>query len=154
MAKYGPRPKPTPLRIIEGDRADRIPESEPAPRPQLPECPDDVSDQVREVWDYTVAELDAMGLAFAADRDSLRAYCEAVISHRKACQVLAKSPVLVKGMHGNMVRNPALQVQRDGANIIRAFAQEFGLTPSARTRITDNESQAADGEDNPFSGTG
>jgi phage terminase small subunit len=32
-------------------------------------------------------------------------------------------------------KHPALQIVRDQAQIVRAFAQEFGLTPSARSGI-------------------
>ena len=33
------------------------------------------------------------------------------------------------------MRNPLLAVQRDAAALIRVFAREFGLTPSARSDI-------------------
>jgi P27 family predicted phage terminase small subunit len=81
----------------------------------------------------------------------LRAYCEAVVAHAKACEILAKSAVLIKGIHGNLVRNPALQIQRDASRTMLRFAQEFGLTPSARTQI---EVGAERGDASPFSGTG
>lgn len=149
----GRKPKPTALRLLDGDRKDRINEHEPIPRGLPPVCPEDASADVRSIWDYTVRELDHMGLAFACDRDALRAYCEAVATHRKASAILARSAVLVKGQKGNMVRNPAVGLQRDAANTLRLFAVEFGLTPSARSRIEHRaDDDAAD--DNPFSGTG
>jgi P27 family predicted phage terminase small subunit len=152
MGRRGPAPKPTALRLVDGVRKSRLNESEPIPSGLLPECPAGVSAPVREIWDYTVRELVTMGTAYAADRDSLLCYCEAVVTHRKTCALLAKSDVLVKGALGNPVRNPLLAVQRDAASVIRAFAQEFGLTPSARTRIEVNRTQT--GNDNPFAGTG
>lgn len=152
MGRRGPAPKPTALRLLHGDRKDRINEREPVARDTLPELPDNVSGEVRQVWEYTLGELQVMRCVAAADRDSLLAYCEAVVVHRKASAVLAKTPVLVKGIHGNMVRNPALQIQRDAAQTIRAFAQEFGLTPSGRTRI---QTEATHGErENPFAAVG
>jgi P27 family predicted phage terminase small subunit len=154
MARPGRPPKPTALRLIDGDRKSRINDYEPKPRPEPPRCPADAAAEVRAIWDYTVTELDAMGNAYAADRDALRAYCEAVVSHRRACAVLAKSSVLIKGIHGNMVRNPAVAIQRDTAQTIRSYAQEFGLTPSARTRIELRDGASADAEDNPFAGSG
>ncbi len=136
MGKRGPAPKPTNLRLLHGDRKDRINTAEPIPRDAIPQCPPEAAADVRQVWEYTMAEMEPMGTATAADRDALLCYCEAVVTHRKASAILAKSPVLIKGIHGNMVRNPALQIQRDAAQTIRAFAQEFGLTPSARSQIT------------------
>jgi P27 family predicted phage terminase small subunit len=149
MGRRGPPPKPAKLRLVEGARPDRVNQHEPVPSTDLPVCPEDVSDEVREVWDYTVAELAQMGLASSADRDALQCFCEAVVAHRKASVLLARSDVLIKGMHGTPVRNPALQVQRDAAQVIRAFAQEFGLTPSARARIEVKADEDA-GADNPF----
>lgn len=40
-------------------------------------------------------------------------------------------------------------MQRDSAQVIRAFAQEFGLTPSARARIEVKGEEHEAGE-NPF----
>ncbi len=153
MGKRGPQPKPTQLRLLHGDRKDRINTAEPVPRQALPQCPGDVSPAVREVWDYTLAELSAMRLVSAADRDSLLCYCEAVVVHRNACAVLAKTTVLgettvlVEGKMGGLVRNPALQIQRDSAAVIRGFAQEFGLTPASRSQIKTEGGRSAPGED-------
>lgn len=149
MGRRGPPPRPAKLRLVEGARRDRVNQHEPIPNADLARCPDEASGEVREIWDYTLAELDHMGLASAADRDALLCYCEAVVAHRKASVLLAKSDVLIKGIHGNPVRNPALQVQRDAAQVIRAFAQEFGLTPSARARI-EVKGEEHDAADNPF----
>lgn len=154
MGLRGRPPKPTALRLIEGDRNSRISKNEPIPRLRTPVCPDEVSDAVREIWEYTVAELSIMGIAYACDRDTLLCYCEAVVSHRRACAILAKSGVLIKGIAGGMVRNPALPIQRDTSHTIRAFAQEFGLTPSSRTRIENRDGPGVDDEENPFASTG
>ncbi|MEN2423019.1 phage terminase small subunit P27 family [Streptomyces rimosus] len=136
MGKRGPRPKPTALRVLHGERPDRINTDEPRPATGLPDCPDDAADDVREVWDYTLAQLAVMGTATPADRDALRAYCEAVVTHRKASTLLARSGVLIRSAKGGaLIRNPVVQVQRDTAATLRGFAQEFGLTPSARSEI-------------------
>ncbi len=136
MGKRGPRPRPTNLRVLHGDRPDRINSDEARPAEGLPACPEDVSAEVREIWDYTLAQLAVMGTATPADRDALRAYCEAVATHRKASALLAKSGVLIRSAKGGaLLRNPVVQVQRDAAATLRGFAQEFGLTPSARSEI-------------------
>jgi P27 family predicted phage terminase small subunit len=151
MGKRGPAPKPTGLRLLHGDRKDRINTDEPIPDRGLPECPDGVSDEVREVWDYTVRQIDIMGMASRADRDALRAFCEAVVTHRRACALLAKSDVLVKSVLGAPVRNPAVQVQRDAAQTLVRLAQQFGLTPAARSEIRAGVAPAVPAN-NPFAG--
>lgn len=136
MGKRGPAPKPTNLRVLHGDRKDRINVDEPKAPEGYPECPDTVSDAVREVWDYTVAQLAAMNVASPADRDSLLCYCEAVVVHRQASAILARSNVLIKRKDSDtLMRNPALVVQRDAAQMISRFAAQFGLSPSARSEI-------------------
>lgn len=155
--KGGRVPTPTALKLVKGDdkkHPERINRSEPKPEMIAPDRPEDLADDVGEVWDRVIADLSFMGLAAAADQDSLKCYCEAVVVHRKASAVLAKSPVLIKGLHGGMVRNPAIVVQRDAALTICRFAQEFGLTPSSRTRIRVEEASgrasSATDTSNPF----
>jgi P27 family predicted phage terminase small subunit len=80
-----------------------------------------------------------MGLLYACDGDSLAAYCEAVVRHQKACEIVNTTGILVEGRRDGMVKNPAVQVVRDCEATIKAFAQEFGLTPSARTRLKTTE---------------
>jgi P27 family predicted phage terminase small subunit len=145
---------PTPLRLLTGDQhKNRYNTDEPAPRASGPALPAEIGDEVAEVWHRVVGELTAMGIAYAADADALRCFCEAVVVHRKASFLLARSPVLVKGTLGGMVRNPAIQVQRDAATTIRQFAAEFGLTPSSRSTIHAQETGTSEA-DNPFTGTG
>lgn len=153
MGVRGPAPKPTKLRLLEGTHPERVNPREPVPSADLPLPPDEIADDVREVWDYTVAQLDLMGVASAADRDALYCYAQAVVTHRKAARLLAGSPVLIKGQLGGLVRNPALAVARDAAYTIRQFAQEFGLTPSARTRVDAKRDESSE-DVNPFAGTG
>ena len=135
MGARGPTKKPTALRLLGGARPDKVNQHEPKASATSPVCPKAAAPDVREVWEYVVAELETMHIASSADRDPLLCYCEAVVSHRKASAVLAKTGVLVKGIGGQPVRNPALQIQRDAAGVIRAFAREFGLTPAARAGI-------------------
>lgn len=153
MGKRGPVGAPTQLRLLRGDKPCRVNDREPVARDVLPEPPDAMTADAREIWHYTIRELQHMKIAAAADRDALACYCEAVVSHRKASEILAKSPVLVKGLHGTLVRNPALQIQRDAANTVRGFAQEFGLTPSARAGIK-TEGRSGGDKANPFAASG
>lgn len=152
MGKRGPAPKPTNLRLLHGDRASRINNDEPIPADGLPTCPPEVAPAVRAIWDYTIEHLGIMQLATPADRDVLLAYCESVVTHRAASDILARSSVLIKGLHGGLVKNPAVQIQRDSAIVMRALAQEFGLTPSARSAIRMGGKERNDGAARLLSG--
>lgn len=136
MGQRGPAPKPTRLKVLQGvTKPSRLPVNEPVPRAGLPEPPGWLSDEARLVWDRTVSELRAMGLAYGADRDSLVIYCTAVVNHARAQQMLDITGPLIQGTEGGVVRSPALAAVNHAAVIVNRFAREFGLTPSARVNL-------------------
>lgn len=141
----GPAPKPTRLKLLQGEtRPSRIGDGEPQPREARPEPPGWLTADARAVWDRTVRELAAMGMCHAADTDSLVVYCNAVVNHARAQQLLDHSHVLVKGANGGLVRNPANTVVAHNAIIIGRYAREFGLTPAARVGLSTEPAEPED----------
>lgn len=136
----GRKPTPTALKLVAGERSDRVNDDEPQPGEGIPVCPSS-HPQVRKVWDYTVDQLQRMRVITMADRDALAAYCEAVVQHRVASEILAREGLIVEGSHGGSVPHPAQKIQREAAAMLRAYSTEFGLTPSARSRIKVGDSQ-------------
>lgn len=135
MGKRGPRPTPTNLRLLSGEtRPSRLNADEAAPPEGKVTCPADLSAEARKVWRRLAPSLIQRGLLTVWDRESFAVFCEAVVTWRRASDMMGKA-ILVTGLHGGLVKNPAHQVARDSAAVIRAFAQEFGLTPSARSAI-------------------
>lgn len=148
MGKRGPAPAPTALKLVKGERRSRINENEPKPstRSTPPACPQWLRPEARRVWKRLAPDLRRRGVLTEWDREAFAVYCEAVVHHRQACEILDASAVIIRGAQGNLVKNPLLQVIRDQAAIIRAFSQEFGLTPSARSTIKVGEG-GPDGEE-------
>lgn len=144
MGKRGPAPRPTALKILHGERESRINLNEPKPRNVLPEPPLDMTPDALEVWNYTIRELAPMRIATAADQHLLAAYCEAVAMHRRATRLLAKQELLVEGQRGNLVRNPAVQMQRDAAAQILQLGAQFGLNPRARSEFNQQDDGGED----------
>jgi P27 family predicted phage terminase small subunit len=70
------------------------------------------------------------------DRASLAAYCQAYARWREAEQVITQYGFTVTTDKGNIVQRPEVAIARNMMNTIRAFAAEFGLTPSSRGRIS------------------
>jgi P27 family predicted phage terminase small subunit len=135
MGKRGPAPKPTNLRVLHGDRPDRINRNEPLPTGEV-EMPPFLSDPAAAVWQRLAPDLEHKGLLTAWDVDSFAVLCDAVAQYQAASKLVAQSGVLIKGRKDAVVKNPAMQLVRDSAQTIRAYAQEFGLTPSARTGLS------------------
>lgn len=134
MGKRGPRPTPTALKLVSGN-TQKVNDDEPLPESGLPICPPSTDSELLEVWNYTLKQMRAMRIVTQADRDTLYAYCQAVISHRRASDTLAMEGPIVMGSMGSPVKHPAATMQKEAAVLMRQYAQEFGLTPSARTSI-------------------
>jgi P27 family predicted phage terminase small subunit len=162
MGKRGPAPAPTALQLLKGEKKSRINTRGPKPevKDRPPACPAWLSKEAKAVWRYHAKTLHKAELLTDWDRETFAVYCTAVVQHREACQVLAgamvvtedgvtASNLLVTGMHGNLVKNPILQVIRDTSQTIRVYAQQFGLTPSARSGI---ELPDAKGKNNEAAG--
>lgn len=135
MARSGRAPKPTSLRMLHGDRRDRINMSEPKPRDLAPQRPPWLSGLAAEEWDRIVPDLAAMGTVKAVDATALAAYCEAVARLRGALAAVAEHGMITTDAGGAPHRNPAAGMARDASNEIRMWAREFGFTPSARSPL-------------------
>lgn len=136
MGKRGPTSKPTNLRVLHGDRKDRINTNEPVPSVEEVVCPDWLQPEAQDVWDRLAPDLEAKGLLTSWDVDTFAVLCDAIVQYRQASRLVTAGGVLVKGRRDAAVKNPAMQIVRDTAQTIRAYAQEFGLTPSARSSIS------------------
>lgn len=145
MGKRGPAPRPTALKLLQGEDKNRINANEPRVRDADPQPPADMSPDALAVWRKTLKELGYMRIASPSDADALACYCEAVVLHQRASKELIDSALVVRSERG-YIKNPLIAVQRDAAATVRAFAQQFGLTPSARSGIrmpeaTDDEKE-------------
>lgn len=145
MGRRGPAPKPTVLKLLEGNPGKR-PLNKKEPKPTgAPVLREDMSDASRAVWARVVDAYGHTGVLTAADGDALRIYCEAVVRYEAAALLLERSGPVVKGARsGDLVRNPLHQIVRDNAALVRAYARELGLTPSARSAITDVKTPGAE----------
>lgn len=132
----GRPPKPTVLRVIEGNPGHRpILVDEPRPTPGIPTCPKTLKGEARREWRRISRELDHLGLVAKVDRAALASYCFAWARLLEAEQHLADEGGVVAGRQGGPVKNPWTTIQHQAAAQIKSFATEFGFTPSSRTRI-------------------
>jgi P27 family predicted phage terminase small subunit len=149
--KPGPRPKPAALRLIEGNPSKRrIPNAIEPPPVELPEPPDTLDDVGKEEWNRVAPGLHALKLLHTLDTAALAAYCAAVstwVQARKALKTLAAQDtvtggLLIKTTNGNAIQNPLVGTANTAARDIVRFAEQFGMTPAARTRIGAEASMA------------
>src|SRR4030042_1883827 len=76
--KQGRKPKPTRLRLLEGNPGKRpIRSEEPDPVPSIPSCPPHLSEDAKREWERVVPLLEKLGLLSEIDRGALALYCQA-----------------------------------------------------------------------------
>jgi P27 family predicted phage terminase small subunit len=146
----GTRPKPTKIKEMLGNPGKRpLNEREPLPIPGIPACPKWLTGIARQEWEEITPQLDRMGVLYRTDGKALAAYCVCYARWRQAELRVAKEgqvveePVLARiGTTDNLTvvghrlkRHPATIIAKEMAHEMRAFLIEFGMTPSARTRI-------------------
>jgi P27 family predicted phage terminase small subunit len=152
----GRKPKPTYLKLVTGNPGKRaINRDEPKPRRQLVRVPEELSEDAKIEWKRVAPELFRLGLLTVADRSVLAAYCEewgVWITARRAISKMAERDLLTGGLMiktegGPPIENPLVGIAHKARRSMVTFAAEFGMTPSARSRI-----QMGAGEDltNPF----
>ncbi|MFC0434557.1 phage terminase small subunit P27 family [Kutzneria buriramensis] len=134
MGKRGPAGKPTALRVLHGDRKDRINQTEPTPPETEIVPPEWLSPDARAAWDRLAPTLIQRGVLTAWDLDAFVVLCEALGRYKTATKLVNGSALLVPAGSG-LGPNPALRVQADAERIFLTYAARFGLTPSDRQAL-------------------
>jgi P27 family predicted phage terminase small subunit len=154
MGRRGPVPKPTRLKLLEGNPGKRpIPGNEPVPPPGRPVCPSWLPAEAKAEFERVVPILADMGLLASADQAVLIGYCVSIAELEQATRQLEKDgrvidvPIVNKSgdIVGHRMRpHPLLTFQRDALGRLKALAPELGLTPAGRPRLTVNKSLVTD----------
>lgn len=152
MGARGPAPKPSALRVLEGNPGHRpINRSEPKPRPIAPKCPSWLDAEAKREWRRIAPALERLGLLTEIDGAALAGYCQSYARWRQCQQVLAKDGLTFKTESGYMAARPEVAIANRALIEIRAFCAQFGMTPSARARMQLYETGGDyDEEDSPF----
>lgn len=144
----GRRPKPSHLKLVTGVPGKRpVNAKEPRVARSRPSSPSHMSDKGRETWGYVTGLLDRMGVLTEIDAVALEMLCEAYADYLAAKAELkdfgSDYYTTLTALGDKMHRaHPAVAQKNDADRRIRAWLSEFGMTPSARSRVK------ADGEGN------
>lgn len=136
MTRHGPPPKPTKLKLLEGNPGKRpLPQNEPKPKPIAPKCPSWLDKEAKKEWKRLAPELEKLGLLTTVDGTAMAAYCQAYSRWREAEEFITKHGTVMKTPSGYMQQLPHVSISSTALKHMRAFCTEFGLTPASRTRI-------------------
>lgn len=143
MAKPGPKPKPTALKLARGTRRDRVNEREPVAPPGRPEAPGFLDAVAVAEWERIVPQLEAIGVLSTVDGAALALYCQSF-----SRMVAAEEKILGGNLTSATARgvgvSPYVRIARDAAAFCAKMLVEFGLTPSSRSRVTTRAAAPAD----------
>jgi P27 family predicted phage terminase small subunit len=129
------------LKVLSGTfRKDRATANEPKPKAGAPSRPPFLAGAAAEAWDRTETVLSSMRVLTTADGDALTVYAEAFKRWRECEDWIALHGLVYpihdeKGRVKCMVQWPQVSIARQMMLVLRAYQQEFGLTPAARSRV-------------------
>lgn len=148
---------PTRLALVRGRPARKLPKPEKEIRAPLdePTPPAHLSDEAKVEWGRVIAVLVQLKLMTQLDRASLAAYCQAYgrwVQAERALAAMAEKDLLtralmIKTSGGNAIQNPLVGIANKAQADMVRYAAEFGMTPSARTRL---QAGASGSNENPF----
>jgi P27 family predicted phage terminase small subunit len=153
-AASGRKPRPPALRLLNGrgegkDSAGRpIPEPPPFKR-GAPDKPDDLAPDASWMWDLVVEHWYTLDLLKPLDAASLAVACETYARWKEAVRWRHQKGLLAPNSQG-IVTAPWVAIEASASRDFRSWCAEFGLSPSAESRL--NGGPRGDGPDNvsPF----
>lgn len=149
----GQNRKPTAMKIMEGtDRADRLNPNEPEPElVKIPTtAPDYFEKEAKKEWDRSISKLMDMNVLAVADYALFEAYCVEYGRYvRLEKEIQREGEVIAvtdyfKGKDGepgsikseSSAMNPKCRLRKEAHDSMVRLAQQFGLTPVSRSRVS------------------
>jgi P27 family predicted phage terminase small subunit len=166
MGKPGPRPLPANVHQLRGN-----PSKKPLgaildefrPEVEIPDFPSWIWPEAKKEWKRISVELERYGLVSRLDRAALVLYCQAwakmVWAERQLTRAMAAADkaraaaehdgreytggdgLMVKTANGNFTYSHHWVVGRHAAAEVRRYLDLFGLSPSARSRVSTSDNR-------------
>ena len=143
MAQRGRKPTPTALKLLEGNPGKRpLNTREPKPQKKAPSCPAWLEDEAKREWKRMAKVLEQMGLLTEMDMAAFAGYCQAYARWKEAEEFLTQHGSMVRTPNGYLQQVPQVSIAQTNQKMMLKFCEQFGLTPSARSRIIGSEGNA------------
>jgi P27 family predicted phage terminase small subunit len=151
MGKRGRPARPAHIKLLQGERPDRINRFEPTPSEVEIPCPPGLDADVQEVWNRYAPDMIRRKVLTAWDVDTFLIVCRAVALNDE-CWRRIHDPCddqgygLIKKGSGGVIPNPLIRIMALCSADIAKFGGRFGMTPSDRASLkVDPEQAPADG---------
>lgn len=148
----GRKPKPTKLKLVTGNPGKRkLNDSEPVSELIKPEPPEYLSREAREGWSLMSEELFHSGILTRLDVPALEVLCVFYGRWRKAEELIKKAAasgsnggLTAISQKGLVIQNPMIGIANRASEMLMKCLVEFGMTPSARSRIKTSGAREVD----------
>lgn len=145
MATRGRKPKPTVLKLLEGNPGRRpLNQKEPQPEKKAPRCPAWLAPEAKKEWRRMSRQMEKLGVLTQVDAAAFAGYCQAYARWKEAEEFISKHGTIFKTPSGYIQQVPQVSIAQTYLKIMRDFCAEFGLTPSSRSRIITNAATESD----------
>lgn len=165
-ANSGRKSEPAALKLLKGrgngkDSGGReVPKPPPFKR-HAPDAPSWLSPEGRREWDRVVPGLSVLDILKPEDRAVLAAYCETWSTFRTAQESVNQEGLtllqetVIENARGTIstskpIANPNVSIARAAGRELRAFAAQFGLSPTAEMALGKTGAPDDGDDDNPF----
>lgn len=140
MAQRGRKPRPTAIKELEGNPGRRpLNKNEPKPDKKAPRCPSWLEEEAKKEWKRMGKILEQMGLLTEMDMAAFAGYCQAYARWKEAEEFVTQHGTIIRTPNGYLQQVPQVSVAQTNLKIMLKFCEQFGLTPSARSRIAAGE---------------
>jgi P27 family predicted phage terminase small subunit len=150
---FGRKPKPTALKMLEGNPGKRKLNRNEPKFSGAPTCPTWLNKSAKKEWKRVTAELRALDMLRALDTAALAAYCQSYARWQSAEATIEKEgqtvnePIVNKA--GEVVghktkRHPATTISKDALSAMLRASALFGFDPSSRSRLSVGDAKPAD----------
>lgn len=136
----GPKPKPTALKRL-GPKSHHVQNNdEPLPEhlSRVPPPPNWMGKEARAEWKELAGQLYESGVLTRVDLDALAHFCLIFGRWRNAERHISKEGEITTTPNGYPQQNPWLAIANKCIGQMASIGSEFGLSPSARTRVKAN----------------
>ena len=141
MATRGRKPTPTAIKELEGNPGKRaLNEREPKPQKKAPACPKWLEDEAKKEWRRLAKQMEQLGILTQVDMAAFAGYCQAYARWKEAEEFITQHGSILRTKSGYVQPVPQVSIAQTYLKIMNRFAEQFGLTPAARSRIIAEDS--------------
>ncbi|HIF9075729.1 TPA: phage terminase small subunit P27 family [Photobacterium damselae] len=145
----GPAPKPTVLKLIQGNPGKRpINKNEPQPPKTKGKvrAPRRFNRESKKWFNDIVKRAESMGVMTDVDDIGVEMLVDAYAEYLALCEIIENAGFVyvTKGTKGqkSIKANPAVVMRADAWKRISSMLQQFGLTPSSRSKINTDKPES------------